>query len=94
MASFFYSKVAPDFTDPTNRTGKLPGYLFQVAENDGGIIITITNAENMAATDRTEIKGIFVGFTEAEEIVTELQNAIKRAKTKGVDLVSGRVYEP
>ncbi|MFN9175978.1 MAG: hypothetical protein ACK58N_16105 [Synechocystis sp.] len=93
MKNNFYSQIAPDWTDSKNKTKNCPGYLFEIAEDDGGIIITMADADKPDATERENLKGIFIGIAEAEEILAELQNTINSAKskTKGKDWHSGRV---
>jgi hypothetical protein len=92
--TFHYGRIAPDSVDPTNSTGNYPGYLFEIAENDGGIIIQTSDRDNENSALRENCKAIFVGITEAEEIMEGLKNAIASARSKGSDSHSGRVCDP
>ena len=91
-----YGRIAPDVTDIENRSEARPGYYFQIAENDGGVMIEMRDADKLKKSGLAGYKGIFVGYTEAEEIIQSLQEAVDLAKNKGQgkDSHSGRVHDP
>lgn len=81
MASNFYDKNLPDYTDLHNDSGKCLGFRFGVRENDGGIGLDMG-----PATDNVDGEGFYRGFlnvVEAEELVFAIQQAIARARLKG-----------
>lgn len=61
-----YAALAPDVKDLDNATGRRPGYRFEIAENDGAILIQMQDAGeidysgNDAAADAS-YKGIVWG---------------------------------
>lgn len=93
-----YSAIAPVVGDMDNETGKYTGYRFEIAENDGGVMIQMLDVEEIDygesnPSSDASYKGIFVGYQEAEEIIEGLRAVIELAKEKGSDLHSGRVRD-
>lgn len=80
MASNFYDKHLPDYTDLDNETGSAPGYCFGIRENDGGIGIYMGPIND--DPDGDTFYSAFLNVSEAEELLTCLQRAIDRAVPK------------
>jgi hypothetical protein len=90
-----YSRIAPDSTDVSNEIGDRSGYFLRIAENDEGVIIEMMDI-GREKVDFSEYKGIFVGFSDAEEILRGLKEAVELAKNKGKgeDLHAGLTHDP
>lgn len=87
---FTYSGVVPDIGDFKNETGTRPGYLFEIAEEDGGVVIQMMAPGKSQSVQHEQgvshdpsYKGMFIGYKEAQEIVRGLNAAIREAQQKG-----------
>lgn len=93
MASNFYSRIHADYEDLDNDSGRRPGFLFEIKENDGGVGICLYPGGELT-TDEPEIgrAQVFMTAAEARDLMTALQEAIERAEFKNRD--SGRSHPP
>jgi len=80
MASNFYDRILPDYGDLDNETGRCPGFTLGVRENDGGIGLYMGPSKE--DPDHGSYYNAFLNPAEAEELVSALQQAISRARTK------------
>ena len=81
MASVFYSKWLPDFSDLDNRSDRAPGYCVYIREDDGGVGLEIMHPSE-SQTIGTGF-AVFLNVDEAEEMLRGLQEAIGWARSKG-----------
>lgn len=80
--NFFYEKVLPDTDDPDNETGKHPGFVVNIGERDGAIVI---GSVPHSADYHMKPEGwryVVVNPDEAEEIIIALREAMRAAGKK------------
>ncbi|UKO99957.1 hypothetical protein [Nostoc sp. UHCC 0870] len=80
--SFKYSSVAPDTCDLDNITGNHPGYLLEIGERDGGVLITVCPENQVKNPSAQNVYGVFFNPEEAETVLQGLQEAINSARHK------------
>lgn len=83
MASKFYGKLLPDYTDLDNATGTASGYQVYIVENDGGIGLKVLPAD--AGVFITAEAGVFMNVSEARAMHESLGEAIVRAASKAAN---------
>lgn len=94
--NFTYSFIAPDVSDLDNVTKNHPGYLFEIGEIDGGVVITIRPENQVMNPTAQGVYGIFYTPEEAEVVLQGLQEAIDLARRKNGRLTGhpNRVRQP
>lgn len=87
---FTYTGIVPDIGDLENKSGERPGHQFEIAEEEGGVVIQIMDpGEPKKVQDKNGVwhdpsyKGIFIGYKEAQDIVRGLNAAIQKAQQEG-----------
>ena len=80
MGSNFYGKCLPDYSDLDKQTRTAPGYYVYITENDGGVSLQMIHADKNSTNDLGY--AVFFNTKEADEFLSALQEAIKRAKSK------------
>jgi hypothetical protein len=78
--TIFYSKLLPDYGDLDNDTGQRPGYRVYIREREGGIGLQMVHANRDPITE--EGSAVFLNVDEAQEMLQDLEEAIKRARTR------------